>query len=136
MDKAVLIRLKGERKQTLGSFHLFRNEREVYEAAALELPYKANQRNISCIPAGTYKVVKGKSPKYGLGTFQIKDVPNRSFILIHAGNYNQDTKGCILLGATLKDINGDGLRDVTNSRQMITELQKITDEFMLTIIEL
>ena len=136
MDKAVLIRLKGERKQTLGSFHLFRNEREIYEAASIELPYKGNQRNISCIPPGTYQVKKRNSPRYGIGTFEVKDVPGRSFILIHAGNYYQDTKGCILLGAKFKDINSDGLRDVINSRVMIEALEKLTDEFTLTVIEI
>jgi hypothetical protein len=30
--------------------------------------------------------------------YQVCDVPDRSHILIHAGNTNEDTHGCILLG--------------------------------------
>uniref|UniRef100_UPI003216D7C6 DUF5675 family protein n=1 Tax=uncultured Draconibacterium sp. TaxID=1573823 RepID=UPI003216D7C6 len=136
MDKAVLVRVKKERKQTLGSFHLYRNEREIYEAATIELPYKANQRNISCIPVGTYQVKKRNSPRYGLGTFEVLNVPGRSLILLHAGNYYMDTKGCIIPGAKFKDINRDGLRDVINSRVMVDALEQLTDEFTLTVIEI
>lgn len=135
MHKAVLIRAVKERKQTLGSFHVFRGAVEIYEAAAMELPYQGNQANISCIPVGTYKVVKAISPRYG-ESFLVKDVPGRSHILIHPGNYNRDTKGCILLGAKFLDINRDGLKDITNSRRMVEALEAITDEFMLTIIDL
>lgn len=135
MYKAVLIRAKQERKQTMGSFHLFKGPVEIYEAAAIELPYKGNQPNISCIPLGTYQVKKAKSPRYGI-SFQVQDVPGRTHILIHAGNYYQDTKGCILLGAKFKDINRDGLKDVSNSRVMVNALMQLADEFILNIIEI
>lgn len=63
----------------------------------LELPYLNNQRNISCIPEGTYKLVKHTSPKFGQ-CFWVKDVLDRDEILFHTGNYTKDTKGCILVG--------------------------------------
>ena len=70
-----------------------------------ELPWRENERNISCIPPGEYEVRIRISPKYGQ-VYHIKDVPNRSFILIHSGNWCGDTSkgyrthvnGCILLG--------------------------------------
>ena len=62
------------------------------------------------------------------------DVPNRSYILIHSGNYNKHTLGCILVGATLSDINGDGYRDTTNSKETLNKLNEILpDYFKLTI---
>lgn len=59
--------------------------------------WRDNQRSISCIPKGTYKVVLHNSPKHGR-CYHILDVPGRSEILIHAGNTHRDTEGCILVG--------------------------------------
>jgi hypothetical protein len=71
----------------------------------LELPWRKNKRSISCIPSGKYKVVIRQSPKYG-SVYWVQDVPNRTWILIHSGNWAGDVKkgfkshvnGCILLG--------------------------------------
>lgn len=64
----------------------------------MELPWKDNKSNISCIPAGTYTCKWHRSPKYGW-CYQVMDVPKRSFILFHSGNLPKHTKGCILLGS-------------------------------------
>lgn len=78
------------------------------ELYTLELPYKDNQTNISCIPEGRYIVKRYKSPKFS-DCFKIydinkddggnyKEVNGRSDILIHTGNFIDETKGCILVG--------------------------------------
>ena len=87
----------------------------------LELPWKNNQRSISCIPEGIYPVEKHTAPKFGI-CFHVKEVPNRSEILIHSGNYHTDIKGCILPGLDLKDINKDFKLDVTNSKTALKKL--------------
>lgn len=71
----------------------------------LELPWRYNRQNISCIPLGSYDVKIRLSPKYGQ-IYWVTNVSNRSFILIHSGNWAGDRKkgykthvnGCILLG--------------------------------------
>lgn len=68
----------------------------------LELPYLNNQRNISCIPTGTYKLLKHTSPKFK-ECFLLENVKDRGNILIHAGNYTKDTQGCILVGFKKQD---------------------------------
>lgn len=111
-----------------------KNEEKVFQCYTLELPWQDNQTRISCIPKNTYNVEKRQSTKYK-HHFHILDVPNRSYILIHNGNYNYQTKGCILVGKTLTDINGDGLRDVTSSVNTLNYLNKILpDYFKLTLI--
>lgn len=76
-------------------------------AHTCEEPWKNNQRRISCIPKGDYPVVKRISPKYR-HHWHIQDVPNRTWILIHIGNYLKDTEGCILVGDRyLRDKQGD-----------------------------
>ena len=68
----------------------------------LELPWKDNQRDISCIPQGVYEAeLTPASTKLTGGTgkaIAIKDVKGRSGILIHVGNTTLDTRGCILIG--------------------------------------
>jgi len=62
---------------------------------AIELPWVKNTRNISCIPAGEYKINPVNSNRFGL-TYEVADVVGRSHILFHKGNTVNDTEGCIL----------------------------------------
>jgi hypothetical protein len=70
-----------------------------------ELPWKDNHAELSCIPPGSYTTQWTQHPKHGW-CFQVMNVPNRSDILIHVGNYAGDTtlglrsdfEGCIGLG--------------------------------------
>ena len=64
---------------------------------AVERPWQGNARNISCIPAGRYDLAYVDSPKFGR-RLEVKDVPDRTHILVHAGNWQCDTLGCILPG--------------------------------------
>lgn len=63
----------------------------------LELPWLANQHDISCIPDRKYKISRYKSPTHG-EVFQVEGVPSRTNIEFHIGNSAKDSKGCILLG--------------------------------------
>ncbi len=66
----------------------------------LEQPWKDNQQNISCIPPGRYTCQSIRSPKFG-ATYEVMNVPGRTHILFHRGNYVEDTQGCILIGDTM-----------------------------------
>ena len=76
-----------------------------FDCYTLELPWRENQRNISCVPAGDYDCIIRQSPRFGL-TYWVLKVPGRSYILIHSGNWAGDralgfkthVNGCILLG--------------------------------------
>lgn len=74
-------------------------------------PEWADNRNASngvqgsCIPAGTYICKRVKSPKYG-NVFEITSVTNRSHILIHWGNNEYNSDGCLLLGEMFEPVNG------------------------------
>ena len=79
----------------------------------LENPYLNNQRNISCIPEGQYKVrlrLPRESATRDYLHLLVQDVPNRDWILFHRGNYPSQTQGCILVG------NGRQQDIVENSR--------------------
>ncbi len=67
----------------------------------LENPWLNNQKNISCIPKGEYKVrlrTARESATRDYLHLLVEDVPNRSYILFHRGNTAKDTRGCILVG--------------------------------------
>ena len=63
----------------------------------IELPYRNNEKNVSSIPRGTYAWQKIKRSSNGKNAIWIRDVPNRSEILIHQGTKPIHSKGCILL---------------------------------------
>lgn len=100
----------------------------------LEDPWRDNERQISCIPQGRYKIRKHTSPKYGL-CFRVDDVPERSHILLHAGNTSKDTLGCILLGMHYGSLGGEPaiLQSKTAVREFMLRMGSDT-EAELTII--
>tara|TARA_R110002012_G_scaffold318122_1_gene535686 strand:+ start:3052 stop:3534 length:483 start_codon:yes stop_codon:yes gene_type:complete len=67
----------------------------------LELPWKNNVRNISCIPDGEYNVrlrYPRESATRDYLHLLVQEVPSRDYILFHRGNSADDTSGCILVG--------------------------------------
>lgn len=82
----------------------------------LELPWKNNLSIVSCIPEGAYTCKWTFSPKFRKYTYQVMDVPKRTGIRFHRGNYaagkKVDIEGCILLGEKFQDINQDKIDDI------------------------
>tara|TARA_R100001463_G_scaffold26997_1_gene62809 strand:+ start:4016 stop:4477 length:462 start_codon:yes stop_codon:yes gene_type:complete len=138
-----MIKIKLDRhyreKQTLGSAYIEGDEGNIlFSFKTLELPWRGNERNISCIPEGTYKVVRRHSQKYK-DHLWITGVEGRSLILIHWGNYagsinprtgTPDIRGCILVGSKYGDINGDGITDILSSKPTFKALMHIVPEEM------
>ena len=83
----------------------------VFICHLLELPDRGNQCNLSCILAGVYQV--RYLPRSGSGRYRdvyhLQDVPGRTGILIHAGNFagdrqqgfRTDSCGCLLPASRL-----------------------------------
>ena len=62
---------------------------------SIELPWKTNQKRISCVPEGRYELVKRYSAKFKWH-LMLMNVPVRAYILIHpANNALKELKGCI-----------------------------------------
>lgn len=57
-----------------------------------------NQPHISCIPHGMYQLQRTIYHKHGYETFEVMHVTDRSRILIHPANTEEDLEGCIGLG--------------------------------------
>lgn len=110
-------------------------EETILHKKTLELPWKNNQRNESCIPEGIYNVIKmAPTVKRPYIYFLVKDVPGRNAILFHPGNYTSDILGCILPGERITDINEDGILDITNTTSTLKMLvDLLPDSFELEI---
>lgn len=134
--RLLLNRYSHEEKQTIGKlFLLSKSGGIIAEWHSLELPWLENQRRISCIPLGTYKARKHKSPRFG-SSLWLQDVPDRSEILIHRGNFFSDILGCILIGKDLSDINNDGVIDVAQSVNAMNELMIYLNDVDAIMIEI
>lgn len=104
-------------------------------ALSLERQWLDNQRSISCIPAGTYTCSRVDSPKFG-DTFEITNVPNRSHILFHKGNIDDDSHGCVIVGEQFGVLQGSPA--VLASSAGYKELHKILkddDVFRVVIVD-
>lgn len=109
-----------------------------------ELPWRNNERNKSCIPAGRYLLHRVNSPKFGQ-TWEVTNVPGRTHILFHVANYfgdksrglRSDVDGCIGLGLGRGTLNGQKV--ILNSRKALELFEsllgsgpveiEITDQF-------
>lgn len=106
--------------RTLGSII---DQRGGLVCKTLELPWKDNQRSISCIPEGEYLVTLsgpvladdpntavdesgGRIPRH-YSHYIVHNVPGRSGILIHRGYNPSWSKGCILVAGRFADVNSD-----------------------------
>ena len=88
----------------------------LFECYSLEDQYQAVKvMHETCIPEGTYDIkfrtVGGFHEKYKkrygnehYGMLHLQDVPNFTYILIHAGNTDESTSGCLIVGETQQDL--------------------------------
>ncbi len=93
----LLLRQVFTEESTIGTLYL--NGERV--ADTLENPYIDNQRNISSIPSGNYKVrlrLARESATRDYLHLLVQEVKDRSYILFHRGNTSSDSRGCILVG--------------------------------------
>lgn len=119
--------------ETLGILEA-RNAGALFTCHSLELPWKENKSNVSCIPAGTYTVTWSFSPRKLKYTYRVQNVPNRAGILFHSANYVTDLLGCIGLGSGRADINHDGIIDIVNSRVTISAFEGFLGKKPFTLV--
>lgn len=125
-------------KQSLGSIFI---KDLIFKCNTLELPWKNNEPQISCIPDGIYLCKWTRSNRlskvsgHDVYTYEIMNVPGRAGIRIHSANYFFQLLGCIALGDSLKDLNMDQQLDVVHSGATVKKFAEIMEykDFMLEI---
>lgn len=106
-----VLRYSSGKKDTLG---LFRIDCQFY-CYTLEDEYRTvKEYGETRIPEGTYELKLrtdggfhsrytnkfSKYPGFHKGMIELQDVPNFKYVLIHIGNDDDDTAGCLLVGNT------------------------------------
>ena len=101
-----------------------------------EQDWEDNERNVSCIPTGSYLCYRVNTPKHG-NTFEVQNVPGRSAILFHKGNLPlEHSQGCILVAEQFGYLNGEPavLASAKGYGEFMDEMKEV-NTFVLTIIE-
>lgn len=97
--KLVLTRLSIQGNATIGTLEVPGLQFPLW---TLEDLWRNNQPRVSCIPTGDYRCEKHSGPRFK-DVWEVKNVPGRSAILLHVGNDDTDTIGCILVGTGVSE---------------------------------
>ena len=141
----VLIRRTTSDEGTFGDLLAVTPQGTERVCSVAELPYRNNQRGLSCIPAGKYAVTylpRSASGKYK-DVYHVQDVEGRSGILIHKGNYVGDSRkgyladswGCLLPITRVGTLAGQkaGLASSSAMRKLHSKTER--SDFTLEIID-
>lgn len=110
-----LVRYKYGHRSTMGKLYLNGD----FIGYTLELPWKENKVRVSCIPKGVYDVKRrqaNESKSFKYEHLHVQNVPGRTWILFHVGNWPKDILGCIAVGELKRE------DSVIHSRRAFSEL--------------
>jgi hypothetical protein len=125
MKQIKLLRVSHSLK--LGTYGVMLKEDEEPICNSLELPWRNNLNDISCIPAGDYRVIWEAANRA-----RVLEVPKRVGVLIHSGNWITEILGCIL--PAMRFSYADEHSGVHESMTAMKQLRAATDEeFLLRI---
>lgn len=88
----------------------------------------------TAIPYGRYQVVVTMSPKFKRELPRLLNVPNFEGILIHRGNTDKDSAGCLLLGEN--KVKGKVINSTPYEQKLVSilkEIQNKGEEIWITI---
>jgi hypothetical protein len=112
-----VLRFSSAKDSTLGLLFNVSNGKREFLCYTLEDEHREHKvKHETRIPSGTYNITlrneggfhnryKRRFPAIHKGMLWVRDVPNFEWILIHCGNHDDDTSGCLLLGDTQTENN-------------------------------
>jgi hypothetical protein len=124
--KIVVYRYSSQSRTTLSAIHIDGK----FEAYGLEDRHREGPKVMgeTRIPKGEYEVIlrtegghhekySKRFPDFHVGMLHVTNVPNFTWILIHIGNWEKDTKGCLLVGTECNNnkLNQGGLLGSTTA---------------------
>ncbi len=119
---------------TIGTFGTIYCDDHKQICRTVEREWLDNQPSISCIQAGTYRIKKHNSPKFGACYCLVSENQGvslsgpsvRTHILIHVANFPHGLQGCIAPGTEFHP----SAWGVANSRVAFKELGALLDEYI------
>ena len=121
--KLELYRFSTQNESTLGILYLVNDGTNQKDFLCFTLEDEKREVKVygeTRIPEGTYKIEYRKEggyhnkytkrfPSIHRGMLEVRDVPNFTHILLHCGNTDSDTDGCLLVGNVIsQNITKDG----------------------------
>tara|TARA_R110000850_G_scaffold142938_1_gene265211 strand:+ start:2863 stop:3333 length:471 start_codon:yes stop_codon:yes gene_type:complete len=114
--KLKLIRTNSSKNSTNGLLYNITSDPEFMCYTLEDEPREIKVKHMTCIPAGEYNLAlrtqgrlhetyNHRFADIHVGMIELLDVPNFTYILIHCGNTNEDTSGCLLVGDTQENNN-------------------------------
>ncbi len=109
----------------------------VFQCFGIEDEFRINKiAGETRIPAGLYKLgvrseggfhsrYSNKFPRIHKGMLQIMDVPGFEYILIHIGNTDKDTAGCLVVGENA--LTSNAIRNSSSTAAYIDLYEKVID---------
>lgn len=100
--------------------------------ASLEHAYCAGQDWVAKVPPGEYTCKRGLHHLHSgpIETFEVLEVPDHTGILIHPGNLESASEGCILIGT---GVVGQGLTESRKAFDRFIAIQDGIDRFILYV---
>jgi hypothetical protein len=100
--------LKRNAFKSAGIFGTLTDESGTQVAVTLEHAYEQTDGTYAPkLPRGVYTCQRGEHQLLGMSvpftTFEITNVPGHTNILLHKGNFNRDSEGCVLVGTEAND---------------------------------
>jgi Family of unknown function (DUF5675) len=89
---------------------------QLWTAHSLELPWRNNASDVSCVPAGVYNASVVPSGRFPYPVYQLQNVPGRSACELHDGNvagdtskgFKSDVEGCTIFGTDVGQLQFPG----------------------------
>lgn len=104
----------------------------LFECKTVERPWLDNEPFVSCIPSGAYTMRMRRSPvveRTSGGEFthgwEVTDVPGRTYIMVHPGNWSRNVEGCIAVGTGFDPAMKQAM--VTHSRDAFRDFMAALD---------
>jgi hypothetical protein len=133
----ILDRNKYLKEGVLGTLHNAETGEQI--AVTMEHSYVNGTTITAKVAPGTYTCVRHAPNRLPYETFELQNVPDFqgkpvTGILIHIGNYNKDSDGCILLGLDAPPLdNPPMVIDSQRAFKSFMELQQGVNSFTLEI---
>ena len=123
-----------------GIFGELKDEKSKVIAYTLEHAYQQDDGSFAPkVPVGVYTCNRSSHLLHGMTnpfeTFEVLSVPGHTGVLVHWGNFNKDSEGCILVGEAIMPSPKGQM--ITNSRAIFAEFMQTEtgiNQFQLTVI--
>lgn len=98
-------------------------DRGLTQSTPLSTIKKIKIPNETAIPTGLYKVIVNMSPKFRRFLPRLLNVPGFEGVLIHRGNSDKDSSGCLLIGEN--KVKGKVINSTIYENKLVDILSKV-----------